>query len=136
MKARPTTTSQSIETVNADTTNVLKLTGPHHANTLVMEKEYKSLPTHSILANIISKLGKKVKASESIEEALQRNKRWNANLIALTLYNSHPEDGKRGVAHKRSEAVALYDPFGGGVWGRKKRSIPEFEDFDYEGDAL
>ena len=46
------------------------------------------------------------------------------------------QDILKSLAAKRSDDVALYAPFGGGEWGRKKRSVPEFADFDYEGEDL
>lgn len=89
-----------------------------------------------ILHRLAKQLNVKVKESNAFEAVKARSKRWNADILAWTLLDSSPE--QMAVPYKRSDAVALYDPFGGGnVWGKKKRSISDSQfDFDYEGDDL
>ena len=58
---------------------------------------------------------------------------WSGKLLAMTLYDKSRKSHAEAV-HKK--ALADYDPLGGGVWGKKKRSIEEYSDFDYEADDL
>ena len=89
------------------------------------------------LSHVIKSLEHKIDLSQQIEEELGRKKRWDANLLALTLFeHGVQQDTLKSLAAKRADDVALYDPFGGGVWGRKKRSVAEFAEFDYEVEDL
>jgi len=65
----------------------------------------------------------------------ESNENWDGGLLAFSLYNKQQSSNHlRGL---NSGIVALYDPMGGGPWGKKKkRSLPENFDFDYEGDDL
>lgn len=75
----------------------------------------------------------KAKDSERIN-TIPRVKRWNAKELVMSLLSRHRKNSSPPV--QGTSTVALYDPFGGGVWGRKKRSDPDFSDFDYENDDL
>lgn len=101
------------------------------------EIQSKNTKVDTDLSNLIVQLGRKINLSQHIEDVVQRKKRWDANLIALTLRDRMlSSDTLRGVASKISDDVPIYDPFGGGVWGKKKRSVPDFDDFDYDGEDL
>lgn len=58
----------------------------------------------------------------------KRTKRWNANLVALTLFDRSPEIKRPLKVSRARQTMWAYD-FGGGVWGRRKRDI---EDLNYD----
>lgn len=58
----------------------------------------------------------------------KRTKRWNANLLALTLFDQSPEFKRPRKVNRSRPRIWAYD-FGGGVWGRRKREV---KDFDFE----
>lgn len=71
---------------------------------------------------------------QQFKDAFKKNL-WNSKLLAMALYDTSQMEGRSPV--RREKQVALYDPLGGGIWGKKKRSIEdEYQDFDYEGDDL
>jgi len=110
-----------------------------HSNIILASKQQTiHSQSHGVSSQLIHRvmqtLNTKSLRTQRVEELRLRRKRWDAGLIALSMYNRSPESHRGG--DKPSEQVALYDPFGGGVWGRKKRSTEDYYDFDYDGENL
>lgn len=67
---------------------------------------------------------------------MTRTKRWDADLLAFTLFGINRNESQSTSTVRRSGGpIAVYDDFGGGVWGRRRRSISKY-DFDYVDDSI
>jgi hypothetical protein len=63
-----------------------------------------------------------------------RTKRWNANLLALTLFDQSPEISRPDKPDRNPSRHKIwsYDfGVGGSIWGRRKRDI-RHSDYDFE----
>ena len=89
---------------------------------------------HNILNNIVDKrIKNNIFTRNRLTENSKKESLLSGKLLAMVLYDKSRTTRTESINKK---ALTDYDPLGGGVWGRKRRSIEEYSDFDYEGDDL
>ena len=99
-----------------------------------LEKDSMKLEKDSILNNIVDKrIKNNIFTRNRLAENSKKESLLSGKLLAMVLYDKSRTTRTESINKK---ALTDYDPLGGGVWGRKRRSIEEYSDFDYEGDDL
>lgn len=107
---------------------------PQAIDIITGEKTQHNVAITKILHNMANIMNNKASQNNVSEQSKVRQKRWNANLLALTLYGNSKNNKREH--RSRISFVSDYDPYGGGPWGKKKRSIPDEADFDYDLEGL
>lgn len=77
----------------------------------------------------------KITTSQSKTKSIfkpKRNKRWDANVLVMSLFEQSPEVRTQPRRYRKPLAHWEYNAFGGGIWGRKKRDVQEEPLYDYE----
>lgn len=120
--------TQTEAAVSVDTPDSTQHSGYSLHDSLVITNLPTKVSSDSKSAKSTHTLSEKQAKPQSIFK--KRTKRWNANLLALTLYDRSPEIRRPVKQPRVGQTVWAYD-FGGGVWGRRKRDI-EDSNFDFE----
>lgn len=132
IRAKPLSNQLSTDQLSASLSLALrKNTADTGARVHTVKPTEKSTSNSLFINNILDNTP--INTEDSQKHRKARNRRWNANLLALALYDRSRREKNNGL---NAKSVAQYDPFSTGPWGRKKRSVPEYSDFDYEEDDL